>query len=316
MDRETGAEVGKARLPPRWFIETFWRVHRRIVRASGGRRGLWPPRPGKWGALQLTTTGRRSGEPRSVIIGYYEDGPNLVSMAMNGWGAAEPAWWLNLQADPRALAELAGGVRREVLARPAAGQERDRLWQRWRELDTNLDSYVARRPRETAVVVLEPRAEAERTSPRIGMEDDMRVEETIEIDRPPEAVFSYVSDIGNYPEWMAHVLEVRKDTPGPPQQGDTFTIAIKSVGRRFETPYERTSSEANRRCTDRALGGPIPNQSWHSTFEEVAGGTRLTRAVDAEPGGVLRLLEPLQKRAAGRQLREDLQTLKHLLEAR
>ena len=48
-------------------------------------------RPGKWGALRLTTTGRRSGTPRSVIIGDYEDRPNLVSMAMNGWGAAEPA---------------------------------------------------------------------------------------------------------------------------------------------------------------------------------------------------------------------------------
>jgi uncharacterized membrane protein len=142
----------------------------------------------------------------------------------------------------------------------------------------------------------------------------MRVEESIEIDRPLEAVFRYVSDVGNYPEWMAHVLEVRKDTPGPPQQGDTFTVAIKSVGRRFETPYARTSFEANRRYSDRATGGPIPNQRWHSIFEEVSRGTRLTRAVDAEPGGLLKLLEPLQKRAAGRQLKEDLQTLKHLLE--
>ena len=81
----------KARVPPRWFAVIFWHVHRRIVRASRGRKGLWPARPGKWGALRLTTTGRRSGEPRSVILGYYEDGPNLVSMAMNGWGAAEPA---------------------------------------------------------------------------------------------------------------------------------------------------------------------------------------------------------------------------------
>jgi uncharacterized membrane protein len=148
------------------------------------------------------------------------------------------------------------------------------------------------------------------------MEDDMRVDESIEIDRPPEAVFNYVSDVGNYPEWMAHVLEVRKDTPGAPQQSDTFTVAIKSVGRRFETPYERTSYEAKRRYTDGAIGGPIPKQRWHSTFEEVPGGTRLTRAVEAEPGGLLKLLEPLQKWAAGRQLKEDLQTLKHLLEAR
>jgi hypothetical protein len=92
-----------------------------------------------------------------VILGYFEDGPNLVSMAMNGWGPAEPAWWLNLQAERHAVVELAGGVRREVVARRAVGEERERLWQRWRELDgAKLDSYAARRPRETAVVLFEP----------------------------------------------------------------------------------------------------------------------------------------------------------------
>ena len=146
----------KPRVPPRWFVVTVWHLHRFIVRASGGRKGLWRPRPDKWGALRLTTRGRRSGEPRSVIIGYYEDGANLVSMAMNGWGAAEPAWWLNLQANPDAIAELAGGVRREVAGRAAVGDERERLWRRWRDLDENLDGYAVRRPRETAVVVLEP----------------------------------------------------------------------------------------------------------------------------------------------------------------
>jgi hypothetical protein len=92
-----------------------------------------------------------------VIIGYYKDGSNLVSMAMNGWAPAEPAWWLNLQADPQAVVDLAGGHRRDVLGRRAVGEERERLWRRWRELDENLDSFAARRPRETAVVVLEPR---------------------------------------------------------------------------------------------------------------------------------------------------------------
>ena len=152
---------GKARVPPRWFVVTAWHVHRLIVRTSGRRRGLWPPRPGKWGALRLTTRGRRSGEPRSVILGYVEDGPNLVAMAMNGWGAAEPAWWLNLQAHPDAIVELGGGIRHEVLGRAAEGEDRERLWQRFRELDKNLDGYAARRPRETAVVVLEPRGATE-----------------------------------------------------------------------------------------------------------------------------------------------------------
>ena len=149
---------GAARLPPRWFVVIAWHVHRLIVRASGQRKGLWPPRPGKWGALRLTTRGRRSGESRSVIVGYYEDGPNLVTMAMNGWGAAEPAWWLNLQTHPVAVVELAGRVRREVRGRAAVAEERERLWQRWRELDHRLDGFAARRPRETAVVILEPEA--------------------------------------------------------------------------------------------------------------------------------------------------------------
>ena len=149
------------RLPPRWFVVTAWRVHRRIVRVSGGRKGLWLPRPGKWGALRLTTRGRRSGQPRSVIVGYYDEGPNLISMAMNGWGSAEPAWWLNLQAHPEAVVELLGGIRREVIGRAADGEEREQLWQRWRELDQNLDGYAARRAHETAVVVLELRPVAE-----------------------------------------------------------------------------------------------------------------------------------------------------------
>ena len=143
----------------------------------------------------------------------------------------------------------------------------------------------------------------------------MRVEESIEINRSLQEVFDYVSDVGNYPEWMAHALEVRKDTAGPPQQGDRFTLAIKSVGRRFETPYERASYVANRRYTDRAVGGPFPNQRWESIYQEVPTGTRLMREVEAEGGGLLKVLEALQKRAVKRQLRKDLKTLKDVLEA-
>jgi deazaflavin-dependent oxidoreductase (nitroreductase family) len=76
-------------------------------------------------------------------------------MAMNGWAPPEPAWWLNLQANPEATVEVRGD-RRAVRARAAAGDERERLWARWRELDDDLDAYAARRPTETAVVVLEP----------------------------------------------------------------------------------------------------------------------------------------------------------------
>jgi deazaflavin-dependent oxidoreductase (nitroreductase family) len=88
-------------------------------------------------------------------VGYFEDGDNFVTMAMNGWGAAEPAWWLNLQALPDATVRTRDGVH-HVHARRAVGDERTRLWARWAEIDKNLELYAARRPHETAVVVLEP----------------------------------------------------------------------------------------------------------------------------------------------------------------
>jgi deazaflavin-dependent oxidoreductase (nitroreductase family) len=106
--------------------------------------------------MRVTTIGRRTGTPHAVILGYFEDGPNLVTMAMNGWGDGEPAWWLNLQAHPEVTVDLVGDTRR-VTGRAAQGEERERLWDRWRDLDKDLDAYAARRSMETAVVVFEPR---------------------------------------------------------------------------------------------------------------------------------------------------------------
>jgi F420H(2)-dependent quinone reductase len=107
--------------------------------------------------MRLTTVGRRSGTARSAILGYYEDGPNLVTMAMNGWADPEPAWWLNLQARPDVTVELTDGTR-AVRGRAAEGAERDRLWARWSEMGDDPEGYAWRRSRETAVVVLEPRS--------------------------------------------------------------------------------------------------------------------------------------------------------------
>ena len=147
----------RPRLPPRWFIRLFWHTHRGIYRVTGGRVGLWRPRNNRWGTLRLTAIGRRTGKERSVILGYFEDGPNLVTLAMNGWADGEPVWWLNLQAHPAARVDLAGGPCM-VTARAAEGEERSRLWARWREIDKNLDAYAALRSSETAVVVLEPQS--------------------------------------------------------------------------------------------------------------------------------------------------------------
>lgn len=151
------------RLPPRWFIRLFWVVHRWVCRLTGARFGLWREKPGKWGAVRLTTVGRRTGRERQVIVGCFEDGSDLVALAMNGWGDAEPAWWLNLQAHPDARVDLPGRQSRLVRGRAAQGEERERLWERWREIDKGLDGYATRRSMETAVVILEPRPGAQAT---------------------------------------------------------------------------------------------------------------------------------------------------------
>jgi F420H(2)-dependent quinone reductase len=150
------------RLPPRWFIRLAWSVHRGVYRSSAAGSDCGDHARNGWGTLRLATTGRRTGRQRSVIIGYFEDGPNLVSLAMNGWGEGEPAWWLDLPRHPYATVDMVDG-RRLVRVHAATGDERSRLWARWREIDTNLDAYAALRPSQTAVVVLEPKPGASNT---------------------------------------------------------------------------------------------------------------------------------------------------------
>ena len=116
------------------------------------------PKADKWGTMELTTVGRKTGKERNAILGYFEDGPNLVTMAMNGWMEPEPAWWLNLQARPEATVELKTGPR-AVRGRASTGEERDRLWARWKDFGDDVDGYATRRQTETAVVILEPRVD-------------------------------------------------------------------------------------------------------------------------------------------------------------
>jgi deazaflavin-dependent oxidoreductase (nitroreductase family) len=153
----TATTTRPPKLQPPWFVHTFWRVHRALYRISGGRF-LWTTASKRgWGALHLTTIGRTSGLERSVILGYLEDGPNLVVLAMNGWDEGHPAWWLNLEAHPDAVVRLSRQDPRPVRAHAAQGEERDRLWQRWALIDKQLDDYAALRTAVTPVVVFEPR---------------------------------------------------------------------------------------------------------------------------------------------------------------
>ena len=146
---------------PRWLVRTIWFLHRRAYAITGGRFGLRSPAEGRWGMLRLRTTGRRSGRERIAIVGYIEDGRNILVPAMNGWADPEPAWWLNLQADPAATIELPGGEVRSVIATAAEPAERERMWQRFVDLGTAAYSHAnaGTRARKTAIVILQPKAQ-------------------------------------------------------------------------------------------------------------------------------------------------------------
>ena len=160
MTQATSNNARPSQRIPGWVIRTIWRAHRSAYSLTGGRFGLRPPTPTTWGMLRLHSTGRRTGQERIAILGYIEDGPNLVAPAMNGWMEPEPAWWLNLQAHPHASVQLPDEGTRLVTARAATGDERDRLWTALVDLGTAAytDANAAQRPTETSIVVLEPRS--------------------------------------------------------------------------------------------------------------------------------------------------------------
>ena len=154
-----GAPKPAAKLPPRWFVRAVWALHRGIYAASGGRVGSKPATETRAGTLRLRTIGRRTGEERHVMLNYILDGEDFVTIAMNGWADPEPAWWLNLQANPEAWVDLQEATI-PVTARAATSEERAALWPKLQQVARRLDDYAALRSRETTVVILEVRVES------------------------------------------------------------------------------------------------------------------------------------------------------------
>jgi deazaflavin-dependent oxidoreductase (nitroreductase family) len=124
-----------------------------VYRATRGR--VWS-KVGKAPVLLLTSTGRRSGQPRTAPVVYLPEGQNVVVIGSNAGNKNEPGWSFNLKANPDAHVEL-GARHRDVRARVAEGSERERLWKAMNVQYAGFDDYEARTSRDIAVFVLEPR---------------------------------------------------------------------------------------------------------------------------------------------------------------
>jgi deazaflavin-dependent oxidoreductase (nitroreductase family) len=106
--------------------------------------------------LVLTTTGRKSGEPRKFALIYDSRGDDLVVVASKGGAPDHPGWYKNLLAHPDASVQVRG-ERFDVRARTAEGAEREELWRLMNRSWPNYDTYATRTDREIPVVVLERR---------------------------------------------------------------------------------------------------------------------------------------------------------------
>jgi deazaflavin-dependent oxidoreductase (nitroreductase family) len=106
--------------------------------------------------LHLRTTGRRSGKARRTPLYYVEDGDDLAVVTSNAGRDHEPAWWLNLQAQPDAEVEVRKDVR-PVRARKATAAEQKRLWPEFVAGLRNYAAYQKKTDRKIVVVKLEPR---------------------------------------------------------------------------------------------------------------------------------------------------------------
>jgi deazaflavin-dependent oxidoreductase (nitroreductase family) len=132
-------------------------VHRAVLRASRGRIGYQGE---GMPVLELTTIGRRSGLPRSVLLtSPAQDGDTLVVVASRGGDDRHPDWLLNLQAQPRVEVAVQGGPRHPRIARIVTGAERQRLWARIITTNPRYAAYQRRTSREIPVVLLDPVAQ-------------------------------------------------------------------------------------------------------------------------------------------------------------
>jgi deazaflavin-dependent oxidoreductase (nitroreductase family) len=134
-------------------VELFWSLHRRIYKWSAGRIGgqlLGLP------VLLLTTTGRKTGQPRTTALTFLPKGESHVVIASYLGEPRHPSWYLNLASSPKVEVQI-GKRRVPMIAREVSGEERSELWDEVVAKVADYAEYQERTDRQIPVVILDPR---------------------------------------------------------------------------------------------------------------------------------------------------------------
>jgi deazaflavin-dependent oxidoreductase (nitroreductase family) len=144
-------------MPSDFALKAMNAIHRGLLKISGGKAG-W--HMSDMPVLELTTIGRKSGQPRSVMLtSPLQEGETLVVVASRGGDDIHPAWFLNLRANPQVKVAYQGGPTRPMQARVADAEERGRLWPLVVADHKNYADYQTKTTREIPLVLLEEPAD-------------------------------------------------------------------------------------------------------------------------------------------------------------
>jgi deazaflavin-dependent oxidoreductase (nitroreductase family) len=141
-------------MPSDFSLKAMNAVHRAFLTLSGGLIG-W--KVAGMSALELTTTGRKSGQPRTVMLtSPTQEGTTIVIVASRGGDDHHPGWFLNLRDNPDVTVAFAGKPKEPMRARVATEEERVELWPRVTAAYKGYAGYQQKTEREIPLVLLEP----------------------------------------------------------------------------------------------------------------------------------------------------------------
>ena len=140
----------------------------------------------------------------------------------------------------------------------------------------------------------------------------LRFQTAVNVKRPVDEVFAYLSDLDKQAEWSSAVQEVQRDGFGPVAQGTRYRTRIKMMGRAFDGLNEISDYQPNRRIEFTTLSGPMPYR-WDVELAGSDGATALTSHTQAEPAGVFKFAAGMIRGAMQRQAQNDFLTLKAIL---